>query len=285
MAQRLAIRIDLGPAVPLALASRTVQDISVVCDLAVNLDRQSETNRLTQISSLQIAERLHETTSLIRSVQDQLYDAYRLSENPEDSADDGLRFRLPPIDDIRAGARASTALDRLMELAYDSLDLQTVSEAPSADVQARALLSAEDSNQYLVPTVLEIRYTNPLEIILTGITWGSIATVSGGSLWALLKFIRDFGPKRAQDRALAQKTYSEATRNVAEAEVQRARAFQIRTEAECKAQVTRALLDKVQSKDILMTPEQLSQLVNDQSVGAILELTRSPVEFQDVSDD
>lgn len=49
--------------------------------------------------------------------------------------------------------------------------------------------------------------------------------------------------------------------------------------------MTRALLGRVRDGQVVLTPEQISDIVDDQAVGAFLELTQRPLEIEDGSDD
>ncbi len=60
---------------------------------------------------------------------------------------------------------------------------------------------------------------------------------------------------------------------------------QIQTDAECKAELYRALLRRVQDGSAVLTPQQISDIVDDQAIRAILELTQRPLEIEDQSDD
>ena len=79
MVQRVAIRIDVGPAVPLDLVSTLIQNVSTVCNTAVALDRQSELNRATRLLPLDDPARIE----LIEYLQTRRY-------RPYDSPDDKL---------------------------------------------------------------------------------------------------------------------------------------------------------------------------------------------------
>ncbi|WP_068176348.1 hypothetical protein [Mycobacterium sp. UM_CSW] len=262
MVQRVAIRIDVGAAVPLELVAQLIRDTSTVCNTALSLDRQSELNRVTRLLPLDQDARI-ELAEYLRTRRYQ-----PLGEYPDD--------KLYPYP-----RRIRDILERLL---LSSATFGPPNLWPPAEVQAAYLLNSMPDSEPLVPTVERISYTNPLEIILTGVTWGAGISVGGGSLWWLLKYLRDFGPKREKDRADAQKTRAEATKLEAEAEEARAQAHQIRTEAECKAKVTRALLRRVRDGQAVLAPGQIAEIVDDRAVGAILELTQRPLDIEDQSD-
>jgi hypothetical protein len=265
MVERIAIRIDVGPAVPLDLVAQLIQSTSTVCDTAVALDRQSELNRATRLLPLDDSARIE----LIEYLQTRRYRTFG------DYPDDKLYRRSERIQDI---------LERLF---LSSATFGPPSLWPPAEAQAAYMLSALPDSGPLVPTVERITYSNPLEIILTGFTWGHLAVsgVTGGSLFALLNFIAYVGPKREKMKAEAGKTGAEAGKLEAEAEEAQARAHQIRTEAQCKAEVNRVLLRRVQDGQAVLTPQQIAEIVNEQAIAAILELTQRPLEIEDQSDD
>lgn len=263
MVQRVAIRIDVGAAVPLDLVSQLIQSTSTVCNVALALDRQSELNRATRLIPLDDSARIE----LIEYLQVRRSQPY--GEYPDDKP-------------YRYSGRIQRILERLL---LSSAAFGPPSLWPPAEAQAAYLLDSLPDSGPLVPTVERISYQNPLEIILTGVTWGTGLAVSGGSLWWLLNYLRDFGPTREKARADAQKTRAEASRLEAEAEEMLAQAHQIRTDAECKAKVTRALLRRVRDGQAILTAGQIADIVDDQAVGAILELTQKSIEVEDQSDD
>ncbi|WP_136246008.1 hypothetical protein [Mycobacterium intracellulare] len=259
-AQRVAIRIDVGPEAPLDLIAQLVQSTSTVCNVALALDRQSELNRATRVLPIDEASRIE----LIEYLQTRRYRPYE-----------------PP------GEKFLRRLGRIPAIEQLILSSFTFGSWPPAEAQAAYLLEALPDTGPLVPTVERITYSNPLEILLTGFTWGNLAVsgVTGGSLFALLNFIAYAGPKRQKMKAEAQAKRAEADKTEAEADEKRARAGQIRTEAECKAEVTRALLQRVQDGNAILTPQQIGEIVDDRAAGAILELTQRPVEFEGRPDD
>lgn len=265
MVQRVAIRIDVGPDAPLDLVSNLIQNISTVCNTAVALDRQSELNRATRLPPLEDSARIE----LIEYLQTR---RYRSFDHPDHKL---YRRRI---------------LDILEDLFLTSLMFGPPTSWPPAEAQADYLLEALPDSGPLVPTVERISYSNPLEIVLTGITWGNlvigggITGITGGSLYALLKFIAYVGPNRDKLKAEAGKTQAEANKLEAEAEEAQAHAYQIRTEAECKAEVTRAMLQRVHERQAVLTPKQIDVIVDDRAIAAILELTRRELEFEDQSD-
>jgi hypothetical protein len=265
MVQRVAIRIDVGAAAPLDLVAQLIQSASTVCNTALSLDRQSELNRATRLLPLDESARFE----LMEYLQTRRYLPYG------DHPDDKLYRRSGRIQDILERLFLSTAM------------FGPPSLWPPAEAQAAYLLNALPDSGPLVPTVERISYSNPLEIILTGVTWGQLAIggIGGGSLLALLNFISYVGPKREKLAAEAQKTRAEASKLEAEAEETRAHAQQIRTDSQCKAEVNRVLLGRVQDGQSALTPQQIAEIVDDQAIGAILKLTQRPLEAEVQSDD
>jgi hypothetical protein len=284
MAQRIAIRIDVGPTAPLEVVTELIQSTNTVCNVALALDRQSELNRARRLPPL-------DETALTQYLQ------LRSRSLPHDYPDDPLNF---PGDDMayRYRGRFDDLWTRLLvsRLASGPSDLWSPAEA-----QVAYLLGALQDAGPPVPTVRRISYNNPFEMVLEGVAWGHLALsgAAGGSLFALLNFIAYVGPKRDKMKAEAEKTRAEAkkttaearrteaeaTKLEAEAQEAQARAYQIQTAAQCKAEVTRALLLRVQEGQVLLTPEQIDEIVDDKAVGAILELTKRPLEIEDQSDD
>lgn len=262
MAQRVAIRIDVGPAAPLEYVAKLIQNVSTVCDVALALDRQSELNRAARLLPLDDDAR-YEVAEYLRT--------RRLRGAHDDPSD-------------KLYGRYSRAQDILERLVFTSVAFGPPNLWPPAEAQAAYLLDALPVEDPVVPVVESVNYRNPLEIIVTGITLGSVLG-SGGALWFLLNYVRDFGPKRENAKADAQKTRAEASKVEAEADETRAQAHQIRTNSECKALLTRALLNRVQEGDATLTPSQIDALIDDRAVGAIRELTQRPVEAEDRSDD
>ncbi|MCV7205157.1 hypothetical protein B7435_24735 [Mycolicibacterium peregrinum] len=269
MVKRVAIRIDVGSGAPLDLVSKLIQDVSTVCNTAVALDRQSELNRATRLLPLDDPARIELAEYL------QTGGARPFGGNAGDYLDDDKLFRYP--------GRIRRILDYLL---LSSAVFGPPGGQPPAEAQAAYLLDAVPDSGPLVPTVERISYSNPLEIVLEGFTWGHLAVggVTGGSLFALLNFIGYVGPKRDKLKAEATKTKAEARKLDAEAEEAQARALHIRTAAECKAEVTRVLLRRVQDGDAVLTPQQISDIVDDQAIGAVLELAKRPLEIEDQSD-
>ncbi|CAM4297320.1 hypothetical protein MB901379_03193 [Mycobacterium basiliense] len=264
MVQRVAIRIDVGPAVPLDLVAELIQSTSTVSNTAVALDRQSELNRATRLLPLDEAARIE----LIEYLQSQRYRSFG------DYPDDKL---------YRRSGRIQGILERLFP---SSPTFGPPSLWPPAEAQAAYFLNALADAGSLVPTVERITYSNPLEIVLTGFTWGQLAVsgATGGSLYALLSFVSYVGPKRDKIRAQAEKTRAEAGKLDAEAEEAQARAQQIRTDAECKAEVNRVLLRRVQDGQAVLSLQQIAEIVNEKAIAAILRLTQWPLEIEDISD-
>lgn len=274
MAERVAIRIDVGPTAPLELVSKLIQDVSTVCSVALELDRQSELNRATRLLPLDE----HARIELIEYLQMRRYGSY-------DYPDEKQYGRYGRIQEI---------LERLF------LSGAAFGAWPPAEAQAAYLLDGLPDSGPLVPTVEEITYRNPLEIVLSGFTWGHLALsgATGGSLLALLNFGAYLGPKRDKLKAEAEKTraeaekscaeafktYAEAGKLDAEAEEARARAARTLSEAECKADLYRVLLRRVQEGESLLTPQQINDIVDDKAIGAIIELTKRPLEIEDQSD-
>lgn len=254
MVQRVAIRIDVGPAVPLDLVSTLIQNVSTVCNTAVALDRQSELNRATRLLPLDDPARIE----LIEYLQTRRY-------RPYDSPDDKLY-----------GLRSGRIQDILERLFLSGVAFGPPNLWPPAEAQASYLLGALRDSEPLVPTVESISYTNPLEIIVTGFTWGHLVA-SGGSLLALLNFAAFVGPRREKMQAEAKKTTAEAGKVAAEA-------HQIRTESECRAELFRALLSRVQEGAATLTPAQINEIVDDEAIRAILALTQRPLEIENQSD-
>jgi FtsZ-binding cell division protein ZapB len=253
MAQRIAIRIDVGPAAPLDLIIHLVQSTNTVCNVALALDRQSELNRATRWQPLDEPSRIE----LIEYLQLRQHRPFE-----DDYPDKYLSRRIPRI------------LERLL---LSAAAFGGPGAWPPAEAQAAYLLEALPDSGPLVPTVERISYSNPLKIVLTGFTWGHVAA-SGGSLLALLNFVAYVGPKREKMKAEAQKTRTEAGKLDAEA-------HQIHTDTECKAEVTRALLGRVRDGDAVLTPQQIDAIVDDEAISAILELTQRPLEIKDKNDD
>jgi hypothetical protein len=192
-----------------------------------------------------------------------------------------------PFDDDYSDKYLTSRIQRILErLLLSDAPFGGPAAWPPPEAQAEYLLAAIPDSGPLVPTVERISYSNPLEIVLTGFTWGHLVVsgVAGGSLFALLNFVAYVGPKRAKMTADAEETHAEASKLEAEAEESQARAQQIRTETECKAEVTRALLSRVRDGDVLLTPQQIDATMDDHAVGAILELTQRPLEVEDQSD-
>jgi hypothetical protein len=262
MVQRVAIRIDVGPAVPLDLVAQLIRDTSTVCNTAVALDRQSELNRATRLLPLDEPSRIE----LFEYLQTRRYQP--LDEYPDDK-----RYQYP--------RRIRDILERLL---LSSAAFGPPTLWPPAEAQAAYLLNSLPDSGPLVPTVERISYSNPLEIVLTGISWALGGGITTGSLWWLLNFVSEVGPKREKAKAEAQKTRAEAGKLDADAEEAQARAQQIRTDAECKAEVTRALLRRVGDGQAVLTPQQIAEIVDDRVIGAILELTQRPIEIEDRSD-
>ena len=262
MVQRVAISVDVGPAVPLDLVAQLIQSISTVCNTAVSLDRQSELNRATRLLPLDEPSRI-DLMEYLRTRN------YLRGDYPDDK---GYRY-------------SGRVLDILERLLLSSATFGPPSLWPSAEAQAAYLLNSLPDSGPLVPTVERISYNNPLEIVLTGVSWVVGGSVTTGSLWWLLNWLTEVGPKREKAKAEAQKTRAEAEKLEAEAEETRAQAHQIRTDAECKAEVTKALLRRVQDGQAVLTPGQIAEIVDDRAIGAILELTRRPLEIEDQSDD
>lgn len=269
MVQRVAIRIDLGPAAPLDLVSRLIQSTSTVCNTAVALDRQSVLNRATRLPPLEPSAR----SELVEYLQRRRHRPFG------DYPDDKLYTYPGRIRDILESLLLASAT-------YGPPNLW-----PPLELQAAYLLNSLPDDGPLVPTVERISYSNPLEIILTGFTWGNLAisggltAITAGSLYTLLSFLGYVGPKRDTTKAEAEKTRAEANKLDAEAEETLAHAHQIRTEAECKAEVTRALLERVREGEMVLTADQIDVIVDDHASAAILELTRLPVEAEDRSDE
>lgn len=184
MAQRITIRIDVGPAAPLDLIAQLVQSTNTVCNVALELDRQSELNRATRLLPLDEPARIE----LLEYLNQQ---AYRPFDGYSD--DDKL---------FRTSGRIQRILERLL---LSGLSFGPPNFWPPAEAQAAYLLRALPDSGPLVPTVERISYRNPFEIILTGVTWGAGTVLSGGSLWFLLNYLRDFGPKREKDKAKRRK--------------------------------------------------------------------------------
>jgi hypothetical protein len=266
MVQRVAIRIDVGASVPLDLVAGLIQDMSVLVNTAVALDRQSELNRAARIPPLDERSRVE----LLEYLQARSHGFGR--DYPDEYP--GKSYRYPP--------RIRDILERLFVL---SATFGPPNQWPPAEAQAAYLLNALPDSGPLVPTVERISYRNPLEIVLTGVTWGVGTLASGGSVWWLFNYLRDFSTKREKDKAEAQKTRAEAHKIEAEAEETRAQAHQIRTSAECKAELTRAMLGRVQDGHVVLTAEQINEIVDDKAVGSILELTQRPIEIEDQSDE
>lgn len=273
MVQRLLIRIEVGPAVPLEVVSQLIQSVNTVCNVALQLDRQSELNRATRLLPLDEPARIE----LFEYLNQRAYRPF------DGSSDDDKLYR--------TSGRIARILERLL---LSGVSVGPPNLWPPAEAQAAYLLEALPDSGPLVPTVEQISYQNPLEIVLTGFTWGHVIAsgLTGGSLFALLNFAAYVGPKRKKLQAEAEKTQAEASKieaeagkTEAEADKLDAEAHQIRTDTELKAELYRALLRRVRDGAAALTPQQIDAIVDDRAIGAILELTQRPLEVEDQSDD
>ncbi|OHT86541.1 hypothetical protein [Mycobacteroides saopaulense] len=264
MVETIRIRIDVGSAAPLDLVAKLIHDVSTVSNVALALDRQSELNRATRLMPLDEPARI----DLIEYLQTRRYRPY----DYPDEKQYGLYGRMQDI------------LERLF---LSSAVHGPPGLWPPAEAQAAYLLDALPDSGPLVPTVEEISYRNPLEIVLSGFTWGHLALsgATGGSLLALLNFVAYLGPKRDKLKAEAEKTRAEARKINAEVEEIQGRTNQTRTESELKAELYRTLLRRVQDGNAVLTPQQINDIVDDKAIGAIVELTQRPFEIEHRPDD
>jgi hypothetical protein len=268
----VAVRIGLGPRVPLDLPTQICADVNSICALADALDRQTARNASRLLADEQYS-------SLVRNLQQT---RRQLNISLEESA------RTPKVLQVQL-YELFEQLDQFAAFASSSAPRDTATNAEAAVYLnlTRALTPT--------PAVLSLRYGSPFELILSNPGWVTGAAGSIGlSFWRILVFIRDFSAKRekgwaearkvhgeAEDaEAEARKKHADADRLEAEADEAHTRAMEARTIAQFRSELTETLLTQVRDGVLLITPEQIESALSEESISAAFRLSQEAFDFE-----
>lgn len=242
MTEHFRITVDLGPRAPLDQIVELLSDIQQVCIFGTALDIASVRNEAQSAINEQI----------IRNR------AYIATESWREALEETPPPNLRYLPFRYFYENLVTSQEQLRQ--YSQNDL------PPNIAESHFLLNRlqEDTT----PRVETLRYSNPVEIL---ISVGTILTAAGGigaSIRWLLPLIRDWGTTREQNRALARKTRADASKIEAEAE-------SIRSQTECRERLMRAALEQISEGRMNISSSQLEATLTDETTGSVLRLVQN----------